>query len=52
MGIMTVVTDRVAVMMNELMQVECPVQNLGHAHAQLMFNGGRGNSRGIWEFLF
>ena len=47
MGIMTVVTDRVAVMMNELMQVECPVQNLGHAHAQLMFNGGRGNSRGI-----
>ena len=49
---MTVVTDRVAVMMNELMQVEYPVQNLGHAPAQLMFNGGRGNSRGIWEFLF
>ena len=49
---MTVVIDRVAVMMSELMQVEYLVQNLGHAHAQLMLNGGHGNSRVRWEFLF
>ena len=45
MGTMTVVIDRVAVMMSELMQVEYLVQNLGYAHAQLMLNGGHGNSR-------